>query len=332
MISVIVPVYNVQEYLHRCVDSLLAQSYGDFELLLIDDGSTDNSNSICDAYAERDERVCVYHKENGGLSDARNYGLDRMRGSYVTFIDSDDYVGPEYLATLLDIIRNSTVDVAIVSMEMVYTEDMVFFPTTDVRKTIDHHEALRYMLIDKEVSFSACAKLFKSEVFSENRFPIGKLYEDLFTIPYVITDCHACGLSTAKLYYYYHREGSIMNSVSEKHIQMWTEGVNRLLAFTKEREPALHAYAEAYLLKGLFWRVLDWNLCSERYVETAKRIKKEYHKYLKKALWLPNMTIREKIKALIFLFNVRLYHLFRIKWISMSSNPDSAHYIDGRTP
>lgn len=101
-ISVIVPVYNVEKYLHRCIDSILAQTFTDFELLLIDDGSTDGSGAICDEYATKDNRVRVFHKENGGVSSARNLGLDNMRGGYLTFVDSDDWVDSTYLGELIE--------------------------------------------------------------------------------------------------------------------------------------------------------------------------------------------------------------------------------------
>ena len=113
MISVIVPIYKVEKYLHRCVDSILNQSYTDFELLLIDDGSPDRCPQICDEYARQGDRIRVFHKSNGGLSDARNYGLDRMQGDYVSFIDSDDYVGPDYLKTLMELISEYDVPVAL---------------------------------------------------------------------------------------------------------------------------------------------------------------------------------------------------------------------------
>lgn len=112
MISVIVPVYNAEQYLHRCIDSILAQSYADFELLLIDDGSPDNCGTICDEYAIRDSRVRVFHKENGGVSSARNLGLDNAQGEYITFCDADDYVGPNWLSIYRDAIVKD-VDLAI---------------------------------------------------------------------------------------------------------------------------------------------------------------------------------------------------------------------------
>ncbi|MBQ5852329.1 MAG: glycosyltransferase family 2 protein, partial [Lachnospiraceae bacterium] len=101
MISIVVPVYNVEKYLERCVDSLINQTYENIEILLIDDGSKDNSGQMCDEYANKDSRITVYHKENGGLSDARNYGMDRAKGEYIIFIDSDDYVEPNMMEFLI---------------------------------------------------------------------------------------------------------------------------------------------------------------------------------------------------------------------------------------
>ena len=104
-VSVIVPVYNVEKYLDRCITSILKQTHPDFELLLIDDGSRDSSGNICDAWAQADARISVFHKENGGLSDARNYGIDHAKGEYITFVDSDDYVGRDYLKTLVGLVQ-----------------------------------------------------------------------------------------------------------------------------------------------------------------------------------------------------------------------------------
>ena len=131
MISVIVPIYKVEKYLRRCVDSILEQSYPDFELLLIDDGSPDSCPRICDEYARRDERVRVFHKPNGGLSDARNYGLERMKGEYVSFIDSDDYVGKDYLKILMELIREYGVNVAAVTHQCVSEADGTLFVASE---------------------------------------------------------------------------------------------------------------------------------------------------------------------------------------------------------
>ena len=128
-ISVIVPVYNTEQYLHRCIDSILAQTYTDFELLLIDDGSKDNSGKICNEYAAKDSRVRVFHKENGGVSSARNIGLDNAKGGWISFVDSDDWISTEYLENLFNAVDN-TVDLVVAYAHLVdYQEpDKFEFP------------------------------------------------------------------------------------------------------------------------------------------------------------------------------------------------------------
>ena len=166
MISVIVPIYKVEKYLRRCVDSILNQSYTDFELLLIDDGSPDNCPQICDEYARRDDRVRVFHKPNGGLSDARNYGIDRMKGDYVSFIDSDDYVGPDYLKILMDLIKEYAVPVAAVTHLCVFNGETSFVSSNDTRYMIPNSEILKAMA-QGQIIFSAWGKLMHKDLFAQ---------------------------------------------------------------------------------------------------------------------------------------------------------------------
>lgn len=143
MISIIVPVYNAEQYLHRCIDSILAQSYTHFELLLINDGSKDSSGAICDEYASKDTRVHVFHKENGGVSSARNLGLDNAQGEYITFCDADDYVGEDWLAAYSEAIANK-VDLAIQGYYSIYDDNKIVVKnispcqgnTEDVKRTL----------------------------------------------------------------------------------------------------------------------------------------------------------------------------------------------------
>ena len=154
-ISVIVPVYKVECYLHRCIDSILAQSYTDFELLLIDDGSPDNCGLICDEYAAKDSRVRVFHKENGGVSSARNLGLDNARGEWIAFIDSDDYVDVDYLAELVDYTEK-------------YKTDYVVTLNT-IKEYTTENSLILYP--------NAYSQLFSCYNFHNNGHPWGKLYK-----------------------------------------------------------------------------------------------------------------------------------------------------------
>ena len=225
MISVIVPIYKVERYLRRCVDSILNQSYKDFELLLIDDGSPDNCPQICDEYARQDDRIRVFHKSNGGLSDARNYGLDRMKGDYVSFIDSDDYVGPDYLKTLMDLIDEYAVPVAAVAHLCIFDDSESYVPSADDRGMIPNGEIMKSMAQGR-IIFSAWGKLIHKDLFIQARFPEGYLFEDNLLMPYLLCSCNAIAYSTSYQYYWLKRPDSIMGTVSEKR---FTTGRRKLI-------------------------------------------------------------------------------------------------------
>ena len=267
LISIIVPVYNVEKYLDRCIESILAQSYTNFELLLIDDGSTDGSLRICKEYEELDTRIRTFHKKNGGLSDARNFGLDRMKGQYVTFIDSDDYVGSDYLKILFEMIEDGISDVTIVGVEDFYENKMtVDISQDDVRTVIKREDIFKEMVKFDKFTWSACAKLFKRELFERNRFPVGALYEDLRIIPYMLCGCNVISCSSYKQYYYYiNRVGSITRSISENSIKMWEYGMDQLLAYSLKNEPQDYLYLEGRFDTCIFWDVIDRMLMSREY-------------------------------------------------------------------
>lgn len=169
MISIIVPIYNAEQYLHRCVDSILAQSYTDFELLLIDDGSKDDSGAICDAYAAKDSRVRVFHKENGGVSSARNLGLDHAQGEYVTFCDADDYVSEDWLAAYSGAIA-SNVDLAIQGYYAIDGDKVVDKPLQSTQgDTTAAKCELITALFTQEVYYYLWVKLFRREIIEAHQ-------------------------------------------------------------------------------------------------------------------------------------------------------------------
>jgi glycosyltransferase involved in cell wall biosynthesis len=205
-ISVIVPVYKVEKYIHRCVDSVLAQTFTDFELILIDDGSPDSCGAICDWYADKDNRVRVIHQENGGLSAARNAGLDVIEGRFVTFIDSDDYVYPKYLEYLYYALIENKAEISVCGM--------VEF--NEIPPSIEDRKPSNYVILQgKQVCEKLCdyqtangliaawGKLFKSEIFTSLRFPIGKIHEDQFTMHKAIFACRKVVILEETLYGYF---------------------------------------------------------------------------------------------------------------------------------
>lgn len=219
-ISVIVPVYKVEQYLRRCVDSILAQSFADFELILVDDGSPDNSGAICDEYAQKDTRISVIHQENGGLSAARNAGIDwafaNSDSQWLTFIDSDDWIHPEYLKALLDAAVESRVSISACDFEITTGDNPVISP--------EQFETMLWtpenFFVDHNVTATiACAKLYRKECFQTIRYPVGKIHEDEFTTYKILFAQSSVVYSPAPLYCYFTNTGSITQSGQSRYLE-----------------------------------------------------------------------------------------------------------------
>lgn len=216
MISVIVPVYKVEPYLRRCVDSILAQTYADFELILVDDGSPDNCGAICDSYAEQDARVRVIHQENGGLSAARNAGIEAAQGEYLTFIDSDDLITVDCLEILYLTLNKAGADIAVGDMQTFEDGEDVCTqvqPGEEVPTVMSGREAcLSIYRMDGKVPVMAWGKLYKAGLFEGIRYPVGMIHEDDATTPKLLYRAKKVTLTSDRLYCYRQRQGSIMSS------------------------------------------------------------------------------------------------------------------------
>lgn len=235
-ISIIVPIYKVEEYLPRCIDSILAQTFIDFELLLIDDGSPDRSGLLCDAYAEKDERIRVFHKENGGVSSARNCGLDHFTGNYVSFIDADDVIHPRFLEILYQNAGESTVPFC---QFCDFSEPPV--PWNDMGGPISAEQIGIARFTDHNLAFSVVTnKLFHKTVIRDHRFhPEYKNGEDtLFAYETLSSACQNVVWIKAALYGYYHREDSAVGTIDDKG-QKECFDVMRLI-YTAEKKKTDH--------------------------------------------------------------------------------------------
>ena len=215
-VSVIIPVYNVQDYLARCIDSVVTQTHSNLEILLVDDGSTDLSAKMCDDYARHDRRITVIHKDNGGLSDARNAALDVMTGDYITFVDADDYVHPRFVELLLNAISTTGAPIAIAHWQELNDGDTPRnIHGVDSQPTIfTRDEALKSIFYQQQLNHSACSRIFKASIFNDVRFPKGMLYEDLAVILPIMKQVESVALIQPATYYYMRRTGSITHTVS----------------------------------------------------------------------------------------------------------------------
>lgn len=215
LITVIVPIYNVENYLKKCLNSIINQQYKKLEILLIDDGSTDLSGKIADEYAAKDNRIKVVHKENGGLSDARNYGLKIMTGEYVTFIDSDDYVTEDYVSFMFNLLKqtNFTAPLAICSLINVYgNSGRQKDNGNQTEKVLSGKKCIEMMCYHNLVDTCAYAKLGKKELYSNDFFPKGKLFEDIGSTYKLLLQCDKVACGFIGKYYYVIRPNSIVTA------------------------------------------------------------------------------------------------------------------------
>ncbi len=239
-ISVIVPVYKVEPYLDRCVQSIVDQTYGNLEIILVDDGSPDGCPAMCDAWAEKDKRIRVIHKPNGGLSDARNAGMAAATGEYISFVDSDDWLAPEMLERLLDALERDDSDIAACAVEMVWEDGTLSQPLT-VRKNcvLDRLEAQKELLKEKLLKQPVWYKLYRRETIKGILFEVGKYHEDVFWSYQAVGNARRVTLIDYIGYYYFQRGGSIMGEgYSIKRLDA-VEAIERRYWYLSENFPEL---------------------------------------------------------------------------------------------
>lgn len=209
-VSIIVPVYNVEDYLKKCLSTITNQTYADIEIILIDDGSTDNSGEICDKFALLDSRIKVTHKKNGGVSEARNAGIRVATGKWLTFIDPDDYVTDNYVEYLLELIRENDADISIATHTYVTPKKEINYETGEF-VIMDGEETLRRMLLNNGFDMGLWAKMYRTEYFSDISFPVGKLFEDSLITYQIVNKASKIVFSSKSIYYYVNRSTSIVN-------------------------------------------------------------------------------------------------------------------------
>lgn len=210
-LSVVVPVYKVEQYIHQCVDSILDQTFTDFEIILVDDGSPDKCGEICDEYAKKDSRVKVIHKKNGGLSDARNFGIDIAQGEYITFVDSDDKIDKYMYYDMLKNLEENDLDIICCDTYIVRGNNKKFRPRYDNDKIFDKNESI-VEILNGNIDNAAWNKIYKRCLFEKIRYPKGRIYEDVATTYKLFYLANRVGYLKKPYYYYYKRKGSIVAS------------------------------------------------------------------------------------------------------------------------
>lgn len=304
LISVIVPVYNVSNYLRKCVDSILNQSYQNIEVILVDDGSTDDSKEICDFYEKSDSRVISYHKENGGLSDARNFGIKKAHGKYLVFIDSDDYISDKMIEKLYQLIHQFHVRIGVVGFDFVYEEKKSKKEKSKKNSVyvLDKKRALENLFRDNsEIGNYAWNKIYEKELFAKVEYPIGRNMEDLGTTYLLLDQVDNIAVNEEKLYHYFQRKNSILHRVNEKLKSDKFELANkRFEYFLKHHKDYDINYYSIIAVS------LDcYPYLSQYLKQKAENIIK--NKKYKKSFW-QYANLKEKIKFMIFHIDEKLFY------------------------
>lgn len=313
VLSIIVPVYRVEKYLRKCVDSILSQTFKDFELILVDDGSPDSCGKICDEYAMLDSRIRVIHQANKGLSAARNAGLDICKGKFIAFVDSDDYIEPNMYEILIrNIIKHNT-DIAVCGIKN-------YFDNKPQNNETESCESFKEMVLTKEQCFDmifskndiitvvAWNKVYRREVFSNIRYPEGQIYEDIYVIVDILSQCNAVFVTAAKLYNYRRHNGSISGSkYNDREIDRIISS-EKNYSFFKAYYPQYLEHVKAYLCTSYFLvlgkMVMDFD---EAKPEDMKFIVNKLNDKIIFVLKSNEFTLRRKLSAIALRIHPRLF-------------------------
>lgn len=305
-ISIIVPIYNVEKYLKKCIDSLINQTYKNLEIILVDDGSPDKCGEICDQYKTIDSRIVVIHKKNGGLSDARNCGVKASTGDYITFVDSDDYISNDYVEYLFNLLISKNADMSIIMPHKFKENDKDFFKEVNERVILySPNEALKVMLYQKKFSNSAYGKLYKKELIKDIKFPVGKLYEDVGTTYKYILKCkNKIVYSNQHKYFYLIRNNSIMRSAYKKNDKDYFYQAEILLNDMKKN-------GDKELINAAICRYVNANFSillkikkNKLYKDDRNEILHNIKKYSKKVFLNINSRFKTKIAILMVYFKL----------------------------
>lgn len=308
IISVIVPVYNVEKYLNRCVDSILRQTLSDIEIILVDDGSTDQSGNICDTYAEKDSRIQVIHKENGGLSSARNCGIEKAQSPYIGFIDSDDYIAEDMYEVLFNEIVCEEADIVMCGLYDCYEGKQPIVNEKKEKLVLNSKEAIKMVMEAKKTTVSAVNKLYKREIFETIRYAEGKIAEDAFAIVEVLMKANKIVYTSEQKYYYIHRKHSITTcNFREKDLDI-IEAYKKNKILIENNFPEISDVAEMRYMWAHFW-VLDKMMLAKG--NCNKKLEKTIIKVLRKncifILRDSRFNKGRKIAMLMLMINKNLY-------------------------
>lgn len=310
LISVVVPVYNVEKYLQKCIDSIINQTYKKIEIILVNDGSTDNSLSICNEYKKTDSRIQVIDKKNGGLSSARNVGIKFSKGKYICFVDADDYLEHNFVEKLYNKIINNKCDISICNFVYDFEngKSKIRYNNSLENYLMNSSEAILQLNNYKYFDMSACSKMFKKELFSDIRFPEGKFCEDYYVMYLLFDKADKIVYFCDPLYHYFQRVGSITKDKKLKYD--FIHAAYEQMTFVEKKYPNLkYVVRSAYSSANM----TVYNMAKKNNIKLSKADKRKFQKavkenyaYVKRNNYIPKI---KKIQTYLFTKNLILYNI-----------------------
>lgn len=316
LISVIVPIYNVEKYLEKCVKSIQEQTYKNIEIILVDDGSPDNCGELCEKYARKDPRIKVIHKENGGLSDARNKGIDNATGKYIVFVDSDDYIEINYIELLYKAIIENKAEISQCGINKVGCNEKIIERIKYQNNQLKTGNGMIQDFYTKHLIENVVVwnKMYKKELYDKIKFPFGKIHEDEFTTYKIFYQVEKVAVISECLYNYRQTNSSITGKkYNLKRLNLLEALEERMEFFKKNNEKELYDLTIKYYLEQLRVCYIKLRL----YVENSKKEQKEIHKkYQKRDLELlhsKDILLGVKIKSILFYLCPNVFYIIKKK-------------------
>lgn len=317
-ISIIIPVYNIEKFLNKCVDSVLKQTYHNLEIILIDDGSTDKSGAICDDYKSKDNRIKVLHQLNGGLSSARNAGIEIANGEYLAFIDGDDYVEPTLIETLFNACKETNADLSICSFYMEGEDGKTRIECESLANaSYTNIEALELLALPRQDRYVvAWNKLYKKHLFDEIRFPLNRVFEDQATVHKIFWNAKKIVTVSDKLYHYIVRDDSLSHKTNPIKYFDDLDALFERVEFYKQNNLEKLVPGVENVMFYLFGYYLNKSFCNGK---LDKKIEEMYLNYGQKCLALVEECFslhhykRKELKKRKKLYNLSFNIRFKIK-------------------
>lgn len=312
-ISVIIPVYNIEKFIERCVNSIINQTYKNLEIILVDDGSTDNSGKICDEFAKKDSRIIVIHKSNKGLSDTRNIGIEKATGDYLSFIDGDDWIEKDTYEQFLLNNKEINADLIVFGMSIDYEDGTTKIKYLPQKEILDNKKGLIYLNSFKNIEVSSCNKIYKKELFSNIRFPVGKLCEDYYIMYKLFDKSKKIMILPITKYHYFQRINSITKN---KKVNMdFLYAAEEQMIYIEKKYPDISHIARsnyAFSILTIYNVKCKKGLLNER--KERIRLVKSTKKYIKDVLLNKDLFLNKKIQFLMFYYlNVVYYFIIKMK-------------------